>query len=275
MKTINLFILLLFFASTAFAMDEADIPPPPMPEYMKKHQVKMETQDTSFKGGDLEETSDEVAETSDEEMDREVASEPAVNLGGQSEEDIKHEFLQAGEENEDVPEDMAVQEVQEGSIEEAAEKEMAEKPIPDLYEEPTGKVPAEEVSEVQESEKEFEQAAMEKTPMPPPVEVVDQPNPTEPAADKLAEVEQTLEAAEVEAEARLDNGRKPSSKKKFKAGMYKFDDKCVMHKEPSSMSDTAGSIRAGRKLWIDPHNESWHKAYKKSGTVYISADCIP
>ena len=142
----------------------------------------------------------------------------------------------------------------------------------------------EEVSAVDESEKEFEQAAMpavepvaeqpiEETPNPnPPVE--EPAVAEEPAAEKLAEVEENLEASEQEAEERLNTGRVPSSKKKFKSGMYKFEEKCAMHAEPSSMSDKAGSIRAGRKLWIDPHNDSWHKAYKKSGTVYISADCL-
>ena len=63
-------------------------------------------------------------------------------------------------------------------------------------------------------------------------------------------------------------------KKKFKSGMYKFSEKCTMYKEPRALSEEAGSIRPGRKLWIDAHNDGWHKAYKKSGTVYISADCL-
>lgn len=82
-------------------------------------------------------------------------------------------------------------------------------------------------------------------------------------------MEEQLEAAEAQAEEQL---REPTTA--FKPGMHQFSKKCTMRDKPSELGEAQGAIRPGRKLWIDAHNQKWHKAYKKSGAVYISADCL-
>ncbi len=66
--------------------------------------------------------------------------------------------------------------------------------------------------------------------------------------------------------------RKPSSP--FKNGFYTFSQNCTMRSKPSDSGAEAGSVQAGKKLWLDQHNGEWLKAYKKAGTVYVSADCV-
>lgn len=68
--------------------------------------------------------------------------------------------------------------------------------------------------------------------------------------------------------------RKPSSIPKMKAGMYRFAKTCHMHSNPNTSSKKSGSVKVGRKLWVEPHNKDWVKVYKKSGAVYISRECI-
>lgn len=69
--------------------------------------------------------------------------------------------------------------------------------------------------------------------------------------------------------------RKPTSvTKPFNGGMHSFKKDCTMYSKPNTSSSSAGSVSKGKKLWIDPHNNEWHKAYKKSGTVYIHNSCI-
>ena len=250
-------------------MDEKDIPPPPMPEYMKGHDV-----------------------------DRDIASETeesADPLEEQSTEDIKREFLQAGDEEENPDDLMLEPEVvaQEDPLtEEKPLAEMAEHPeiiveedpVREIYQDKAGQPaeqPAEEISATENASPEFEQASMPDPgqPMPEPVSVEAIPKPpvaeeTAEQEEALAAVEEKLEEAEQVAEEIAEGVRKPSAKTPFKPGMYKFEEKCTMYKEPRSLSAEAGSIPAGRKLWIDGHDENWLKAYKKSGAVYISADCL-
>ncbi len=248
-----LFLLFSMLSVSALAMDEADVPPPPMPDYMKNKQV-----------------------------DRNTASMPAESFNDQSAESVKEEFLQAGEEDLEVAEDEPVQnEVVEGPISEVSDQD-SDSSAPKVYEDPVESAPLEEVSEVEAAEPEFENAtitspAEEQAKKDFQADVGNDVPEVEPAAtdpEELAKVEETLEKAEKEAEAIAEGVRKPSARSPFKAGLYTFSEKCTMYKEPRSLSDEAGSIPAGRKLWIDPHNDGWHKAYKKSGTVYISSECL-
>ncbi len=277
-----LFLAALLVSPSAFAMDESDVPPPPMPEYMKKHQVKMEVQDTSISEPELESSDEENSESVEEVADRDTASTPAESFEGQSAESIKQEFLQVGDEESELSEDEPVQQkVMEGSISEVSDEEMNEAPKT-MYEDPIAPPPIEEVSAVDESTGEFEQANIspdqsEKVKNDFQSDVgnkVAEPEQAPVNPEALAEVEETLEEAEQEAEAIAAGARQPSAKAPFKSGMYKFAEECKMYKEPRSFSDQAGSIPPGRKLWIDSHNENWLKAYKKSGTVYISTDCL-
>jgi hypothetical protein len=68
--------------------------------------------------------------------------------------------------------------------------------------------------------------------------------------------------------------RQPSHAKTFKAGMHNFSKNCTMFTQPDSNSGTQGQVSAGKKLWVDGHSSQWHKVYKQSGAVYIPADCI-
>ena len=177
--------------------------------------------------------------------------------------------------------DEPVQDVQEGAITEEAPEEVAENPK-EVYEDPVEKPPVQEVSEVEEAEPEFEQATIEpaqdeKVKKDFQADVgndVPEEQPAETNKEALAAVEEKLEEAEQEHEEILAGARKPSNKKAFKAGMYKFKEDCTMYKEPATLSGEAGKIRAGKKLWIDGHDDNWRKAYKKAGAVYIPANCL-
>ena len=261
MKNIILFLAFsLLNISFGHAQDEADIPPPPMPEYMKKHQANNPAPTPAP-------------------QERQMASESQA-FDDQTSESIKNEFLNAGEEDSEVNDARAVQEVEEGPIQEEEPLEVVQKPSIVLEDIP-GPERLQEVSEVEVATPEFEQAEI-------PVtedikrnyqqgagnELKEEVTAGGSNSENLEEVEENLEAAGEVAQQTLESSRKPSGKKAFKAGMHKFSKKCSMQAEPSSMSDEAGVIRPGRKLWIDAHNDDWHKAYKKSGTVYISADCL-
>jgi len=60
----------------------------------------------------------------------------------------------------------------------------------------------------------------------------------------------------------------------FKSGLHTFSQTCSMKSKPSDSGADEGTVQAGKKLWLDAHNGEWLKAYKKSGPVYVSADCI-
>lgn len=59
-----------------------------------------------------------------------------------------------------------------------------------------------------------------------------------------------------------------------KNGFYTFKNSCTMKAEADSASSDVGQVNAGKKLWLDHHDSQWFKVYKKSGTAYISANCI-
>jgi hypothetical protein len=245
-------VLVTFLLSpfVAFAMDEAEIPPPPMPEYMKKNNFQLEEPKPSRKTASYQEPQE---------------------LDEQSTESIKQEFLQAGQDFDAVEEEAtAMPEAEEAPMEELQQVVDTEDVI---EEEPLKKPEVAEVNDLEEAEKEFEEAQSETaaTSINEPTVIPAEEMNTEP---ELATLEEKLEEKEQEAEATLAGTRSPSNKKKFKPGMYKFDKDCTMYSEPGTFGDEAGTIRAGRKLWIDAHNDGWHKAYKKSGEVFISSDCL-
>ena len=60
----------------------------------------------------------------------------------------------------------------------------------------------------------------------------------------------------------------------FTQGMYDFPSDCQMRNEPNSAGASAGTVRAGKRLWVEPLDANWHKVYKKNGAVFISADCL-
>ena len=59
-----------------------------------------------------------------------------------------------------------------------------------------------------------------------------------------------------------------------KTGYFVFANACDMKFSPTAGSKSVGNVAKGKKLWLESHNAQWFKAYKKSGTAYVSADCI-
>lgn len=57
-------------------------------------------------------------------------------------------------------------------------------------------------------------------------------------------------------------------------GFYRFTKDCEMKSSPEEAATDAGHIPHGKRLWLDVHNAQWFKAYKKSGTVYVSTHCV-
>lgn len=220
--SLTLIIFCLSSFSWAQTMDEADIPPPPMPDYMVEsgYEVREQKREISSEKSSNQETQREVSQNADD-------------FNVESAEDIKQEFLKAGEGDTKVAENPPVQQVIGGDIKDPADGPVIES--------------AEMI--VEDSSKMAH-------------------------AEKLTGVEETIEDAESDTEQTLESSRLPSNQKKFKAGLHTFKKNCPMHVEPRSTSDELGSVSAGRKLWIDPHNDRWHKAYKKSSTVYIPAECL-
>lgn len=69
--------------------------------------------------------------------------------------------------------------------------------------------------------------------------------------------------------------RAPASvKPSGKNGFYTFSADCVMKSEPNDASSDVGNVSKGKKLWLDKHDSTWFKAFKKSGTVYVPSSCV-
>lgn len=276
MKLFLTLLVVSLFCQNNWAQSGSDIPPPPMPDYMKKHRItnpppapqpkaKLQPQET------LQDTPVKEKKTKflEEASNLKVFSKTEAEITPAQE-----NFLQSlsGENSREV--------AQEPTDLENENSSTNEEPLEFTELEEATHEQIEEVSEVDVSEPEFEQAKMGDESMENIKEaflsdagntptVLDGEKQQEEPSENLAEVEQTLEAAEAKAEEQL---REPTTT--FKPGMHQFHKKCMMRAEPSEHSESQGAIQSGRKLWIDAHNSKWHKAYKKSGAVYISADCL-
>lgn len=92
--------------------------------------------------------------------------------------------------------------------------------------------------------------------------------------DMAEESEPPVEAPKKKvAEAKKStSSRAPASN--GKSGMRTFSADCQMKTQPDDASADAGSVNKGKKLWLDQHNATWFKAYKKSGTVYVPSSCV-
>lgn len=76
----------------------------------------------------------------------------------------------------------------------------------------------------------------------------------------------------VKKEVKAKSNRVPASVKG--GGMKTFSSDCIMKSEPNDASDNVGTVSKGKKLWLDAHDATWFKAYKKSGTVYVPSSCV-
>jgi hypothetical protein len=81
-----------------------------------------------------------------------------------------------------------------------------------------------------------------------------------------------VETKKVSAPVKEEKTRAPASA--AKNGYFVFANACDMKSSPASGSKSVGNVAKGKKLWLDVHNGQWFKAYKKSGTAYISANCV-
>ncbi len=60
----------------------------------------------------------------------------------------------------------------------------------------------------------------------------------------------------------------------FKNGMYKVSSNCNMRSGPSQTASKAGLVPKGKRLWIEGHNDTWVKVFKKSGPVFLHKSCL-
>jgi hypothetical protein len=98
------------------------------------------------------------------------------------------------------------------------------------------------------------------------------PEPEKTSEEKKADSKTKEKVAKIEKVEKKSGGRAPASV--LKNGYYVFDSNCDMKSAPKSKSETVGSISKGKKLWLDVHNGTWLKAYKKNGTAYVPANCV-
>jgi hypothetical protein len=82
--------------------------------------------------------------------------------------------------------------------------------------------------------------------------------------------EETLAPKKEVSSQRAPASVKPSGKN----GFYTFSADCVMKSGPSDTSSDVGNVSKGKKLWLDKHDGTWFKAFKKSGTVYVPSSCV-
>lgn len=68
--------------------------------------------------------------------------------------------------------------------------------------------------------------------------------------------------------------KKIASVSKFKNGMYRASVNCSMRAKASAKSKKVGTVKKGKKLWMEKHNKNWVKVFKKSGPVYINKLCL-
>ncbi len=224
------FLVVFLVGNIAWAqVDERDIPPPPMPEYLKQHNKRLGI------------NSDAMVPTPAEQQ----LSEGAAPKVEPSRADSSESVEMANREPQQVSQPAQVQ----------ASAQLSQPKAPQAVEsvtEPAAPAPFERVS------------------APTPVESPDSP-------EKVMKPKTNVQIPKPVKQAKT---QEPAVKKRkvatsvFKSGMHKFTSDCTMRAKPSAESAPKGSIGKGRKLWIDPHNEDWHKAYKKSGTVYIPANCL-
>ncbi len=81
-----------------------------------------------------------------------------------------------------------------------------------------------------------------------------------------------VKKVETKVSKKMVTSRTPAST--LKNGFFVFAESCDMKSSPKSGSKSVGNVSKGKKLWLDVHNSSWLKAYKKSGTAYVSSDCV-
>lgn len=94
-----------------------------------------------------------------------------------------------------------------------------------------------------------------------------------PSAAMASVQEDPLPVEKVEKPKKKKRKKKRSSKK-FKAGMYRMGIDCNMRKTASANSKKMGTVKKGKKLWVDAHNADWVKVYKKNGAVFINKGCL-
>lgn len=60
----------------------------------------------------------------------------------------------------------------------------------------------------------------------------------------------------------------------FNDGMYNISSNCNMRSGPSQTASKEGLVPKGKRLWVEGHNDTWVKVFKKSGPVFIHKSCL-
>lgn len=60
----------------------------------------------------------------------------------------------------------------------------------------------------------------------------------------------------------------------FKDGMYNIKSTCNMRSGPSQTASKEGLVPKGKRLWVEGHNDTWVKVFKKSGPVFLHRSCL-
>lgn len=93
--------------------------------------------------------------------------------------------------------------------------------------------------------------------------------------DSAEEEEAPAPKKEVVVKKEVSSKRAPASVTPAgKNGFYTFSADCIMKSEPNDASSDVGNVSKGKKLWLDKHDATWFKAFKKSGTVYVPSSCV-
>jgi len=60
----------------------------------------------------------------------------------------------------------------------------------------------------------------------------------------------------------------------FKSGMYHIKNNCNMRAKPDQKASKKGLVPKGKRLWVENHNATWVKVFKKSGPVFLHKSCL-
>lgn len=90
-------------------------------------------------------------------------------------------------------------------------------------------------------------------------------------AAKVAKAEKSEKSEKAKASKK---DKKVASVSGFKSGMYPVSTNCTMRAKPNKSAKSMGTVDAGKKLWMEKHNDEWVKVFKKSGPVYLNKVCL-
>lgn len=100
------------------------------------------------------------------------------------------------------------------------------------------------------------------------------PPPDAPKPPKPETSDEAVAEAQQETTTPVQREVSSSEPKAFAQGLNSFQSDCKMRKDADETSEKVGFIKKGKKLWVDKHNDSWGKVYRKSGPAFVSLSCF-